>query len=300
MSASTPDILRRLRAANPSPVEADRAYSPLARATLERILSDREGPAGLAQRRLRARLPRRGIGIVVAAALVGGGTALAATNPFGWWSANPGAAKYAVNPTAHVHTPAAAAIRCHTRSTDIFGCSSGGSGQLYTRIDTIHPLPPSSRFTRVGFLKAIARAQATHKLSGAQATKFRRDLAEVPDSFFVKLRLAIRYGTYGGGADNRRVPPPGVPEFIACWQTGGTVTCQNLNGDEHAPIGAGVYIAEPAPDWRPAPSRRTEVPLPPGLRFTRAEYRVLVDMLAGATTTSSSSSSRPTPLPPGG
>jgi hypothetical protein len=237
------------------------------------------------------------LGVVVAVALVGGGAAVAATNPFGWWSANPDTAKYAVNPSAHVGTPSASAIRCRTRSTAAPVCSPSGAGRLYTRIDTIQSPGPADQFTRASFLTQITRAETAHRISTSQATTFRHDLAQVPDNFFAKLRVGFRYGTYSGGPDNGRVPPPGVPEFLVCGQTGSTLTCRNLNGDESAPIGAGIYMAQAGRDWRPAPPRRADASLPAGLRFTAAEYRVLADMLTGATVTTSTSSSGPSPVP---
>jgi hypothetical protein len=298
MPTTQPDTLRRLRAANPVPVQVDRGHTPRARETLDRIVAEPSSTEQRPPKRIRPRLSRGGLGVVVAVALVGGGAAVAATNPFGWWSANPDTAKYAVNPTTHVPTPSAAAIRCRTTANSAPACSSAGSGQLYTRIDTIKA-PPANALSRANFLKQIALAEAAHRLSAAKADQFRHDLAQVPDSFFDKLRVALRYGTYSGGASNGRVPPQGVPEFLVCGQNGSALTCRDLNGDQGAPIGAGVYMAQPGRDWRPAPPQRTDAVLPGGLRFTPAEYRVLEDVVAGVTTTSSSASPQPHALPTG-
>ena len=49
--------------------------------------------------------PPRGLALVLAAVLLGGGAAFAATDPLGWWSASPGEAKYGANPALHVRTP---------------------------------------------------------------------------------------------------------------------------------------------------------------------------------------------------
>jgi hypothetical protein len=228
--------------------------------------------------------------VVVAIVVAGGGAAVAATNPFGWWSANSSSARFAVNPAVHVRTPTVFAIRCHTGSAGTLTCAPHGSGQLYTKIDTIHLPAPTDFFTRSHFLQAVAHAQATHRLSNGQATKFRHDLAQVPDSFFTELRLAARYQTYGGG--DSRVPPRGVPEFLVCEEAGSTLSCQDLNGDK-PPLGAGVYSAAPAPDWRPAPRQRRDTNLPPGIHFTAAEYRLLIDLARGVG--SSSTASRVSP-----
>lgn len=293
MPLTNSDTLRRLRAANPAPVEIDRGRSARAHETLERILADHNATEERPPGRIRAHFPRGALGIAVAVALVGGGAAVAATSPFGWWSANPDTAKYAVNPTAHVRTPDASAIRCRTRSANAPVCSPDGSGQLYTRIDTIRSPGPDNRFTRASFLTQIARTEAAHRLSRTQAAQFRHDLVRVPDSFFVKLRVGLRYGTYGGGPDSGRVPPPGVPEFLVCGQVASRLACEDLNGDEETPIGAAVYLAEQARDWRPAPPRQADVSMPAGLRFTPAEYRVLIDMYADGTVATSSSSAGP-------
>jgi hypothetical protein len=61
------------------------------------------------------------------------------------------------------------------------------------------------------------------------------------------------------------------------------LTCSNLNGDNAAPVGAGVYMAEPTAHWRPAPASREDAALAPGITFTAAEYRLLIDLVESAT-----------------
>jgi hypothetical protein len=130
-------------------------------------------------------------------------------------------------------------------------------------------------------------------MSATEATKFRADLARVPDSFFTEYRLASRYGTYYSGSLNSRgqtlVPPPGEPSLLVCENAGPGLSCQNLNGDLTAPIGAGVYSAQVGPGWRVAPRHRQHAGLPPGIHFTAAEYQVLIDMGRYATVTATSS-----------
>jgi hypothetical protein len=191
-----------------------------------------------------------------------------------------------------VRTPSAQQIGC-ARSAGAVRCSTRQSGQLYALIDAIHP--PVSGFTRVTLLRYIAGRRAAGTMTAAQAARFRADLAAVPNSFFTKYQLASRYGTYGGGGETRNgrtlVPPPGVPEFLVCETTGAGLRCQDLNGDENAPIGAGVYTAIPARDWHLAPPQpQNDGRLPRGISFTAAEYRVLVDMVRFASTTSGSAS----------
>jgi hypothetical protein len=60
-----------------------------------------------------------------------------------------------------------------------------------------------------------------------------------------------RYGTSGSGSSNSHgqnlVPPPGQPNILVCQNAGRGLSCRDLNGDLNAPIGAGVYAADPAP-----------------------------------------------------
>ena len=286
---SATNTIDRLRSANPVRLESDLAHSDAARVALQRILEEPQSTPRRARNRLRSRLPRGGVAVAIALGLAGGGGAFAATNPFGWWSANPDQARYQLNPAAHARTPSAPTIGCRSGI-----CVPNGHGQRYTRIDTLHQPGPADLWTRANLLRATEKALADHRLNAAEAAKIRRDIARVPESFFAEMRVAMRFGTYGGGTTNR-VPPPGVPEFLVCEQARSGLSCQNLNGDRAAPIGAGVYMAQPASDWRPAPPERQDYGLPPGIHFTRAEYQVLIDLAKGTSTSSGGSKVRALP-----
>jgi hypothetical protein len=296
-----PDTFARLRAANPASVDDGRGRSPGARAALRRIVAEPAPPSGRRSHGLSARRrgphPPRGLALVLAVVLLGGGAAFAATDPLGWWSANPGEAKYGANPALHVRTPTIPQIGCRTRSAGQFRCAAWHSGQRYSLIDAIRA---PVAVTRAKLTAAAAHALAAGKISSAEAARFRADLGAVADSFFRKFEVASRFGTYGGGGETRNgrtlVPPLGVPEFVVCENAGTALNCQDLNGDNAAPVGAGVYIAEPAANWRPAPPGRQNPSLPPGISFTAAEYRVLIDM--AQTASGSSSSSRTSSTPP--
>jgi hypothetical protein len=291
MSPTMPNALSRLRSANPARAQDDRGESTVALAALERILAD-PGSSGTAVSRQRFRSPR-GLVLVLAALVLGVGGALAASDPFGWWSANPDTAQYRINPALHVRTPTAQVIACRPSSSRDFRCVAGGSGRRYMRIDTIQLPGPASVFTRAHFNAAIKQALAAGTMTATQAAKFRSDVAAVPDSFFTKLRLASHFATFSGGGETSRgelVPPPGVPEYLVCETAGAALTCRTLNGNLNAPIGAGVYAAEPSSDWRPAPRRRRDSYQPQGINFTPAEYRVLIDIAKDATGSASSSS----------
>lgn len=288
MSRPTPDTLSRLRAANPAPVDPDLGHAVAAQAALERIISEPAPVQSAPRRRSWLRLHRSGLGVTVAVLCVGGGAAFAATNPFGWWSSNPSAARYAVDTHVRVRTPTEQQVSCHAAGSG-FACSPGGSGQQYRFVDRVQLPGRLSMITRAGFVSGIAHSETTHRLTSAQAARLRADVAGVPDSFFTEFRLALRYATVA--TSNGRVPPPGVPEFLVCQDSGSTLSCQNLNGDSHAPIGAGIYGATPASDWRPNPHKQASYALPPGISFTPAEDRLLIDMLRFVTSTSSGSGS---------
>ena len=296
-----PDVLARLRAANPAAVQPTRGRGEVAQVTLQRILADPATtsdpgthPAGARRDRWRS---RKGLAVVLTTMLIGGGAAFAATDPLGWWSANPGEARYGTNPALHVRTPTIQQISCRPQSAGSFRCTASHSGQRYSLLDAIRP---PVALTRAKLAAAIEPALAAGKISRAKAARFRIELAAVPDSFFHKYEFASRFGTYGGGVDIRHgrtfVPPPGVPAFLVCQNAGSALSCQDLNGDTAAPIGAGVYAAQPSADWRPATAKRQQnFSLPPGLTFTPAEYRLLIDMAQDATTSTSSSSGAPAP-----
>ena len=283
MSETTSDTIARVRAANPAPIDHDLGRSPVAQATLQRILSEPAPTAQPARRLIRSRLPRGGLGVGLAVLCIGGGGAVAATNPFGWWSNNPSSARYAVDAAVHVRTPTAQQVTCHSGGAG-FVCTPSGSGQRYNLIDSVQLPGRLGRINRAGFINAIALGEARHRLTSAAATILRADVASVPNSFFAEFRLAAHYATIGGASN--RVPPPGVPEFLVCQDSGSTLSCQNLNGDTHAPVGAGIYGADPARDWGPGPKNGGPgYQLPPGVTFTPAEWQLLFDMtrLAGFT-----------------
>lgn len=321
MSART-DELARLQAVNPVPVEPDRGLTPAATAALDRILQEpidgaREArpDGGSHAHRVGRRItdgPSRPL-IVVLAALVTAGAAFAATDPLGWWSSNPTYAKYGSNPAVHVRTPTAREIAC-TRSGGVLRCSPASyelpsgiglvnghrsTAQLYTFFDAIRP--PAPGLTRHAFLAYIARRREAGAMSATQAARFRADIAAVPDSFFTELERGSRFGTYGVGGETRNgltlVPPPGIPSLVVCEPANRGLSCQDLNGDEHAPIGAGVYGAMTARNWRYERVPPENWNLPPGFSFTRAEYRVLGDMIRFATATQTSRGGKPIRVP---
>lgn len=310
------DAITRLRAVNPVIAEPDRGREPVAQAALQRIL---EAPASRPISPPRRGMTPRGLLVVLAVLLVGVGGALAATDPMGWWSNNPSEAHYRVSTTSRVRTPTAQGIRCRAGGRGHFSCAAetnrcyqigqrppfcklSGRGLPYTKIDTIKAPLRNSTLSRAGFDRAIAKALAAGTMTAADAAQFRSDLARVPDSFFTEMRLASRFETIGVGGPTRHgqvlVPPVGQPTLLVCGQTVRGIDCQNINGDTATPIGAGVYTAIQSKDWRWVKAPRYIGGLPPGIHFTHAEYRVLIDLLRfGGTTSSSPSSGQATTIP---
>ena len=314
MPATPSNALTRLRAANPAPLSRERASDPVAQAALEQILND-PGPSLAPRSPRRAHRtagPGRGsvlsLVIVLALLVVCAGGALAATDPFGWWSANRDEARYGSNPEVRVATPKAQQIRCHPSSDGHFTCTPerfvctgmstnhpscwiSGRGQAYDKIDAIHP-PVGTRFSRASMLALIDRGLANHTLTASVAAKIRADLARVPDSFFTELRLASRYGTYGSSSVSQGrelVPPAGVPDILVCQNAHTGLSCRDLNGDLNAPIGAGVYGAIAERGWRTAPAPKVfGGGLPPGIHFSNSEIQLLIDLGKAGSTQSSS------------
>jgi hypothetical protein len=297
----------RLRAANPFVADPSRGTEPVAQAALQRIL---DMPAPPSTSFLRREMTPRGLVLVLAVLLIGVGGALAAADPMGWWSSNPSEAHYYVSTGASVRTPTAQHIRCHADGRSRFSCVAEthhchqigkqtpvcklvGSGLPYMQIDTIHAPPLNSILSRAGFKQAIANALAKGTITAAAAAQFGSDLVRVPDSFFIEMRLAIRFGSYGAGGLTRNgkvlVPPAGQPAILVCGQSGSRINCQNMNGDTATPIGAGVYTAVRRKDWRWVNAPRYIGGLPPGIHFSHAEDRVLTDLLRFGATTSGSS-----------
>ena len=314
------DTLSRLRAANPANADDQRGQTPTAQAALERILGEAEGEArpGVPMSpppRRTIRSPR-GLALVFALLVLGAGGALAATDPMGWWASAPGQASYGANVAVHVRTPSAQDLRCGQPAGGAlrcvpaheecgptagggFRCILSGHGLAYMKEAAIPAPQRVQLFTRASFLSHLAASQANGTVSAADAARFRADIAAVPNSFFTMLRLADRFGTFGSGTDNAQgqtlVPPAGIPDLVVCVDESGPdqLSCRDLNGDLSAPVGAGVYAAKPAPGWRVAPANgRQTYSLPPGVHFTAAEYRVLIDMARTATVTHSGSSGR--------
>lgn len=293
MTVQLPDSLERLARANPVQPDDELGKGAVAQAALERILAT-EGPAAASCPRRRPRRHGRGLAIVlIAALLLAVGGAVAATDPLGLFrSPNPGSAIYGVATGRHVTPPTVQQIGCPDPKAQTIACGAHLSGQRYTLIDHVFSNPT---VTRPMMLAAIRRERRAGQISPAGATRLDTDIAAVSDEFIARFNVMMHFGSYSSGDGSGRVPPVGVPSLLVCQTSGQALSCRDLNGDDSAPVGGGIYAAVPAPDWRPAPPQQPdstwglEVAIlghPP----TAAELRFEIDLVRYGTTSHSSSS----------
>ena len=111
-------------------------------------------------------------------------------------------------------------------------------------------------------MQAALRQQRRQGQLSAQAVKrLDADLAAVSDRFLASLNVMFRFGTFSADLTSRgrpRVPPSGVPALLVCEPAVPALSCRDMNGDDSAPVGGGIYQALPAPDWRPAPPQQSD------------------------------------------
>lgn len=299
MTVELPPTLERLARANPVHPDDELGQSPVARAALERILATERSAPG--RRRRARRHGRRMLIVVVAALLLAVGGAVAATDPFGLFrSPNPGTAVFGVDSSRHVTPPGVPSIGCPHATEQTLACGAHLGGQRYTLMDHVWSNP---NLNRTQMLAAIRQERRAGQISAAGARQLDADIAAISDAFIARFNLMMHFGTYSAGfGSGAKVPPLGVPSLLVCESAGPALRCRDMNGDDSAPVGAGIYAAVPAPDWRPAPPHQPdsgyqlEVAIlghPP----TAAELRFEIDLARYGTTSGSSSSSRPQRAP---
>lgn len=287
MTPQLPPTLARVAHSNPVRPDDDLGLTPNAQAALDRILAT-EAPA---RRRSAARRSRRVLIVALATLLlIAVGAGLAASDPFGIFrNPNPGSALYGVDSSRHVKPPTAYWIQCPQTTGNAFRCGAALSGTRYELIDHVESNNVDV-LTRSNLRAAIQQARAHGQITAAMATRFDRDLAAVSDGFLAAFRTMARYQQLGSSMS--RVPPPGVPAVIVCEPADRNLSCQDLNGDQNAAVGSGIYTAVPEPGWRPAPPQQPD----PGWALevailghppTAAEIRLEEDLLMAATSSSS-------------
>jgi hypothetical protein len=289
MSKHTTTI-SRLASANPARPDDELGRSPEAQATLRQILAEEREPDTAPSAR-RALPSSRRLVAVLAVLVLGTGTAFAATDPFGWWSANPQTALYQTDLTRHVTTPTATGVNCTPLTGGLFQCAARSAGRPYRLIDHIQAVH-ANPFSRSAITASVNQALQAGRITPAIAQRIRTDLSRVSDQYLATLYTPHGYGSYGLAQPDTgrgRVPPAGVPSFLACQMSAGKIICRYLNGDQ-APAGSGIYEASPTADWRPAPPARTQPSAPARATPTPAEMQLLSDILRYLTASSSSSS----------
>jgi hypothetical protein len=292
--------LERVARANPVRADDQLAHGAVAQATLERILAT-ERPAARPRRRPRRHGHRLAI-VLVAALLLAVGGAVAATDPFGLFrSPNPGSAFFGIDPSRHVTPPRTPQIGCPNTSASSFACAADLRGQRYRLTD--HVWSPGPPLTRSYMLAALRKEVRQGQLSAQGSRRLQHDLAAVSDQFLARFNVMMRYGTYSTSLTptGSRVPPTGVPSLLVCESAGSALRCRDMNGDDSAAIGSGIYVAVPAPDWRPAPPRQPDssgdLDIALGRRPTAAELRFLVDLVRYGTTSGGASPAQPRRAP---
>jgi len=303
MTVQLPEDLERLARANPAPSDDHLGEGAIARATLERILAT-ERLAAPPRRRPR-RHGRRLAVVLVAALLLAVGGAVAATDPFGLFrDPNPGSAIFGIDPSRHVKPPIEYSIACPHTTGQAFICATGLSGQRYSLID--HVWSPGPRLTRSYMLGALRKEVRKGQISAQDEKRLEDDIAAVSDDFLARFSDMMRFGTFSTSFSSTgaqaRVPPAGVPSLLVCESAGTALRCRDMNGDDSAAVGSGIYAARPAADWRPAPAHQPdsgwglEVAIL-GHAPTATELRFEMDLVRYGTTSSSPSSTRPRRAP---
>ena len=219
---------------------------------------------------------------VTGAVVMIGGGAVAAADPFGWWSADHNTARYAVAFETTVTGPSASRLVCHGSAC----APDAPSGRAYSRMGAVQAVP-ADRLTAASLRAAIAREAAGGQLSAADAARARAVVDAAPGDAFAQARQALAFGSLTADvtADDGKVivPPAGVPEFLACGGAVGQLTCRDLNGDTAVPVGTVIYRADPTGEWRADPAAPGPTRWPSELGLSPAATRLLRVLLQLAT-----------------
>ncbi len=297
MTVHLPESLERVARANPARPDDELGRTPVAQATLARILATERAAS---RRRARRHGHRLAI-VLVAALLLAVGGAVAATDPFGLFrDPNPGSAFFGIDSSRHVKPPNEQSIACPRTTGQGFTCGTGLSGQRYSLTD--HVWSPGPPLTRSYMLGALHKEVRQGQISAQGEKRLEADVSAVSDKFLARFSEMLRFGTYSTSfsptGTRARVPPAGVPSLLICESAGIGLRCRDMNGDDSAAVGSGIYVAVPAPNWRPAPPQQpdsgwqVEVAIL-GHAPTAAELRFEIDLVKYGTTSSSASSARP-------
>jgi hypothetical protein len=220
-------------------------------------------------------------------------------------------ARFSIAPKRTYHGTAPLALTCPGAKTGTFTCHvSGvmaGGNRNYELGQSIEKVPS---LTRQSMLDSLDKAQAEGADPGKIA-QARADLAKVGDDFIralatlTQIETVSAAGGSSGPAGTERVPPRGVPAWVACREvTLATARCRPLAALVGVATGTPLYFLQPSRDWRRVPtppskpsdfSRALEQLL--GRKVTADETRFFVDFATvAATTGGSSGSTKGTPV----
>jgi len=261
----------------------------------EMLRRARATAGGLAKHRV-VRLRRIAIVAFAALALLAG-AALAAAHfdVFSWLDrSSRSSATFSIDSSRTYRGPAADVLVCPQAGALPFTCSVGsldsGGRRTYQLAERVEAQPHVSR----GFvLDALATAEQKGQVDHATAERVRRDVAAVGDDFFAGVSLLTGVETVAGGDGAQappgfeRVPPAGVPMWIACGASGSGYRCHNLASSRDVAVGTPLYFLESSPDWVLV-RRRSQRPVDVerlfhavlGRDLTPAEDRLLLDFSA--------------------
>lgn len=200
-------------------------------------------------------------------------------------------ARFSVSPKGAYKGAAPVALTCPRAGKGTFACNATGAMtegtrnyQLSTRVDKVPSL------TRQGMNTSLDKAAASGA-NPAQIARFRSDLAAVGDDFIRALGVMVRIQTVGNSsspsaAGTERVPPRGVPAWVACREvTLTTFRCRPLAALVGVKPGTPLYSLQPSKDWRTVQSPPSDqedigalIEKLLGRKPTAAEERFFVDL----------------------
>jgi hypothetical protein len=269
--------------------------------------------SGAAQVRATRRRRQTVAALAFAALLLFAGAAIAADKagllPF-LHTSDRNTARFSISRTRTYHGAAPQALTCPGAKTGAFTCQVSGvmapGNRNYELGENVDKQPP---LTRQGMLDSLDKAQAAGA-NPAQIARLKADLANVGDDFIRALAVLTEIqtvggvGQSGGPSGTERVPPPGVPAWVACREvTLATFRCRPLAGRRGVATGTPLYFLQPSRDWQ-----RVQAPPPDqsdfglelehllGRKTTAAEQRFFVDLATVGVTTGHSSTTRGTPI----
>ena len=209
-------------------------------------------------------------------------------------------ARFSVNPGHTYHGAAPLALTCPGAGEELFVCHvssplAGGTRiyELGMRTDSV-PL-----LTRASMLASLDHVEG---VDPAQVARVRDDLGRVGDDLIRALAVVARIETVSAGQSSgpsgtERVPPRGVPVWVACRElTLATFRCHPLAALVGVANGTPLYSLQQSPDWRrvQAPPQQQhdlgrELERVLGRKPNADETRFLVDFLTVAASAGGSS-----------